>query len=526
MKKLTYGLFLAGLSLFTQASVDSDFKPDAMQRFTLYTGDGNYKQAYRWVFNPQGSGPPVTVFINHGSGGEWYDEIDREFGPCGPDHVSDNGDFSGTPYQGLCEVDSNGERLYLADFNDHHVPVGSKLEHFMLKKIVGSSKFAAWYWQDAFRQFDSPVNVFMVGRYNISTEPQHFDNVLYWLNLTDEDSVSRDTLPPYNFDGYGLSDIDGDNRPLHAAPDISGFDNMFLYKAVRQQFPDVTLDNLVIEGRSNGGSAMIALAADHHIWPQHIRDFWARNLDPVIVEPEPQPEPEPNLTLAAVAADPQLAEAFEQMLAQLTASDVRAKLDMGLELELFAAGEQILPGASQSPDEHPLPNDSGTFEPSLFRNQLTSLLGGNFYQDTKLVHVLYPGCRLDGYMEQDSNLAPGVVDADGRNAIGYQVVLPSLFSFADEDKLYTSKCDDRIAQASQVSTDTPLVGKSRLIDGQVFSPAKHGFDYKAVYKNLDSFSSSEQAQAAQARSAIERAVNQLYLEMGLSGHYQLPADLD
>ncbi|GAB3019742.1 hypothetical protein [Bowmanella dokdonensis] len=526
MKKLLFGLILANLPLMAQASVDSDFKPDAMQRFAIYTGDGYYKQAYRWVFNPDGTGEPVTIFINHGSGGEWYDEIDSSFGPCGPDHVNAEGDFDGTPYAGLCEIGDNGERLYLADFRDQHVPVGSKLESFMLKKIVGSSRFAAWYWQDAFSQFDSPVNVFMVGRYNISTSPAHFDNALYWLNRTDEDSVSRDTLPPYNFEGYGVSDIDGDDRPMHAAPDISAFDNMYLYKAVREQFPDVSLDNLVIEGRSNGGSAMVALAADYHIWPEHIRDFWARNLEPVIVEPIPEPEPEPTLTLADVMADPQLTEAFEQMLSQLHASDVRARLDAGQALQLYAAGTQILPSPASLPDTQPLPNENGLFDPAQFPAQLNSLLGGDFYQDVKLVHSLYPGCRLDGYMEKDESLAPGQVDGMGNNAIGYQVALKSLFSFASQDSLYTSWCDERIAQASQVSMAAPLAGKESMIDEVVFDPAKHGFDYDAVYRNLSKFSSTDQARAAEARRAIERAINQLYLEMGIEASYQLPPDLD
>jgi hypothetical protein len=185
--------------------------------------------------------------------------------------------------------------------------VGPELAEFMIKKVVGSTQFAAWYWQETLAQFDSPVHIFMVGRYNVSTEPTHFDNALYWLNTTDQNSVTRETLPPYNFDGYGVSDIDGCFRPMHAAPDIAGF------------------DDIIVEGRSNGGSAMIAMASDFHIWPGHMREFWARNLPG---QDEPQPEPAPEfiaaITLNEVIANPVLAQAFDQMLSAMTDDDLMA----------------------------------------------------------------------------------------------------------------------------------------------------------------------------------------------------------
>lgn len=524
MKKRT--ILIAALALACSAAhadVDSDFKPNAHSRFAVYTGDGNYKQAYHWAFNQNGSGVPVTVFLNHGSGSEWYDEIKNSFGACGPDYANAGGDFDDTEYAGLCDVDAEGNRLYLADYNQHHVPVGPLLERFMLRKIVGSSKFAAWYWQDAFSALDSPVHVFMVGRYNIAKQPEHLNNALFWLNVTDPDSVSRDTLPPYNFDGFGMSDIDGDDRPMHAAPDISAFDNMFLYKAIKAQLPQVNLDNVIIEGRSNGGSAMVALAADYHIWPQHMQDFWSRNL---LTEPLPvEPVPQPRLDLTAVAADPVLADAFNALLSRYTAQDVLTQLNAGHSLQLYA---NAMPVEPQDNNDSPVyqPGEGAVFDPATFRNQLALLTAGDFYNNVKLVHSLYPGCRLDGFMEQDLSLADGEVNANGDNAIGYQVALPTLFSFAAQDSLYTSWCDDRVAQAAQVTNANMLVGFDSGISGQVFNPADHGFDYDDVHRNLDKFSASDKAKAAQAREAIERAVNQLYRQLGLEGEYRLPHDLD
>ena len=154
--KRLMSLSILALSLNVAAGVDSDFKEDPSERFSFYTGDGNYKQAYHWSLNENGEGEPITILLNHGSGGEWYDEIDSEFGPCGPDYINPNGDFTGSIYENLCNVDMQGNETFLADFNTHHVPVGPELEEFMLEKIVGSARFAAWYWQDAFSQFDSP----------------------------------------------------------------------------------------------------------------------------------------------------------------------------------------------------------------------------------------------------------------------------------------------------------------------------------------------------------------------------------
>jgi hypothetical protein len=524
MKKKFILATLALACAYAHGGVDSDFKPNAQSRFVVYTGDGNYKQAYHWAFNQDGNGPPVTVFLNHGSGSEWYDEIENTFGLCGPDYTEAGGDFSGTEYEGLCELDADGNRIYLADYSQNFVPVGSLLERFMLRKIVGSSKFAAWYWQDAFSVFDSPVHVFMVGRYNIAKQPTDLNNVLFWLNVTEPSDVSRETMPPYNFDGYGLSDLDDDDRPVHAAPDISAFDNMFLYKTIKVQFPDVSLDNVIIEGRSNGGSAMVALAADYHIWPQHIKEFWQRNLldEPLPIE---EPVPQPRLDLNAVIADPLLTDAFNRLLSQYTAQDVVAQINAGYELQLYANNELVEPQVSSGSITYQS-GEGVNFDSATFREQLTLLTEGDFYRSVKLVHSLYPGCRLDGYMRQDTSLIDGEINANGDNAIGYQVALPILFSFAEQDSLYTTWCDDRISQASQVTNQNMLIGLDSVIDGRVFDPAGHGFDYGNVYKNLDKYSLSDRTKSEQARQAIERAVNQMYRQMGLEGTYSLPYDLN
>ncbi|XOV80541.1 MAG: hypothetical protein ACFHVJ_06225 [Aestuariibacter sp.] len=508
-----------------QASVDSDFKPIPQERFSIYTGDGNYKQVYHWEFNSEGTGPAVTVFLNHGSGGEWYDEIETEFSLCGPDYINENGDFTGSEYEGLCQLSEQGERLFLADFNQYHVPVGPELERFMLKKIVGSSKFAAWYWQDAFRQFDSPVHVFMVGRYNISKDPEHLNNALFWLNVTEQQSVSRETLPPYNFDGYGVKDIDGDDRPFHAAPDISGFDNMFLYKAVKQRFPSVSLNNLIIEGRSNGGSAMFALSADYKIWPQHIRDFWGRNLNTSPVPPSEPDAPTATADLEAIMAEPALADAFNLMLSQYSMQDLLSQLEQGKSFGLMADGIEIQPETSGSGDYYYSDNEV-EFDDNTFAAQLTEMLGGDFYQDAKLVHGFYPGCRLDALMQLDSNMSEGELNHNGDSVLGYQVALPTMFSFASEDSIYTYWCDDRIAQAQNNNSAPVLNDLTVPIDGQVFNGVDHGFDYKDVYRNLEKHSAQQQLRSQQARQAIERVVNQAIKQAGLEGQYQLPYDLD
>ena len=525
-------ILTVNLSGIARAGVDSDFKERPAERFVVYTGDGHYKQAYHWSFNENGQGPAVTIFLNHGAGGEWYDEIDSEFGPCGPDYINDNGDFEDSNYQDMCIVDGQGDEVYLADFNTNHVPVGPELEDFMLRKIVGSTQFAAWYWQDAYAQFDSPVHIFMVGRYNVVTDPTHLDNALFWLNRTNEDSVSRDTLPPYNFDGYGLADIDGDFRPMHAAPDIAGFDNMFLYKAVREQYPNVSLDQVIVEGRSNGGSAMIALAADFHIWPQHVRDFWARNLPSEPVE-EVEPEIVPALDLQSIMNNPAMADAFNEMLSTISEDDVMAVLDAGESLQLAVngsvmvgtAGEQVVVNNNEQ-------NDNGVFDTNTFAADLADYVHGDFYASVKLIHALYPGCRLDGFMEQDLDLAEDEVSADGDTLHGYKVAFPMMFSFGADDSLYTSNCDDRVTEsASQTDVAgtlavTTIADGTKAVIGEVFDPAQHGFDYKDVYKNLPEDSANDQAKASESRRAIERAVNQALAEMGLNGSYSLPYNLD
>ena len=470
------------------------------------------------------------MFLNHGSGGEWYDEIDTEYGPCGPDYVNGAGDWAGTAYEGLCEVDGNGDEIYLADFNHHHVPVGPNMEDFFLRKIVGSTQFAAWYWQDAFAQFDSPVHIFMVGRYNVVTDPAHLDNALYWLNVTDMNSVTRDTLPPYNFDGYGLSDIDGDFRPMHAAPDIAGFDNIFLYKAVAEQFPNVPLDNVIVEGRSNGGSAMIALASDYHIWPEHMRDFWARNL-PAEEQPQPEPEVVPGLDLNAVLSNPALADAFNAMLADLTEEDLMNVLNGGGTLQL-AAGGQVIDGSAGVQPVEQQPAEGGSFDAQTFTADVAAWAGADFYQSVNMVHAFYPGCRLDGLMEQDANLGPNDVAADGATQLGYKVAFPTMMSFGDEDSIYTGWCDDRVTEgAGQTDVAGTFIASdiadgNEAVIGEVFSPARHGWDYKDVYKNLPGRTANEQARAAESRRAIERAVNQAILQLGLNGSYVLPYDVD
>ncbi len=537
MKKFVC-LFLIILSVnlgaVAKASVDSDFKERPVERFVIYTGDGNYKQAYHWMFNENGQGPAVTIFLNHGSGSEWYAEIDSEFGPCGPDHVGASGDFDESAYAGLCEVDEQGNEIYLADFNYDHVPVGPVLEEFMLKKIVGSTQFAAWYWQDAFVQFDSPVNIFMVGRYNVVKDPDHLDNALYWLALTDENTVSRDTLPPYNFDGYGLDGLEDDERPMHAAPDIAGFDNMFLYKAVREQYPLVDLTNVIVEGRSNGGSAMIAMASDYRIWPQHMRDFWTRNLPISEEQPAPQePIVVPSVTLGDIVNNPILALAFEEMLSGISEEDLVSILNDGHEISLFAGGAQISGTAGvQVPEVAPVLNEGGEFVAENFRAQLSDFVHGDFYDSVKLAHAFYPGCRLDGLMERDANLQPGEIASDGDNAKGYAVSVLMMFSFGDEDSLYKSYCEDRVAEAAPqvlvpgALASSDIVTGDIAVIGEVFSPAKHGFDYNEVYKNLAGRTANEQARAGESRRAIERVVNQAIREFGLDGSYVLPYDLD
>lgn len=534
------------------ADVDSDFKERPVDRFSLYTGDGNYKQAYRWSFNENGEGPPVTIFLNHGVGGEWYDEIDSRYGPCGPDYLSPAGDFSGSAYEGLCEVNEQGDELYLADFQNYHVSVGPDLEEFMLKKIVGSTQFAAWYWQDAFSQLDSPVNVFMVGRYNVVKDPSHLDNALYWLNATDRDTTTRDMQPPYNFDGYGLDGINGDFRPMHAAPDISGFDNMFLYKAIAEQFPSVSLDKVIIEGRSNGGSAMIAMASDYHIWPQHMKDFWSRNL-PVTESPELEPEPEPEiqvipgLSLEEVLNNPTLTSALENLLAGYTEQDLLNAINGGQTLSLASntqiiegsAGEQVVQQYSQQnqlqyqQQQEPETNNENNseFDPTTFRTQLANYLHGDFYGNVKMAHAFYPGCYLDGLMQKDENLAPDTIEADGDNANGYKVAIPLMMSFGNEDSLYSNHCDNRVAEADHqtdvagVLTTSSISNGTQSVTGEVFTPARHGFDYKDVYKNLDN-DLDNQNRAAESRRAIERVVNQAITQMGMNGSYSLPENID
>lgn len=516
------------------ASVDSDFKERPDERFVIYTGDGNYKQAYRWSFNENGTGPAISVFLNHGSGGEWYREISNEFGACGPDYIGESGDFANSNYAGACQTNEEGDLIYLEDFNIEHVPVGPELNEFMLKKIVGSTSFAAWYWQDAFQQFDSPVNIFMVGRYNIVKDPTHLDNSLYWLNVTDGDSVTRETLPPYNFDGFGVGDIESSLRPMHAAPDISGFDNMFLYKAVKTQYPDVSLDNLIIEGRSDGGSAMIALASDYHIWPDAMKDFWDRNLPSENQQAEPQPEPVvvPAITIADIANNPVLTDAFNNMLSSISLEDVQAILDNEQDLTLYSGNFAIAGNAGvQLVDEVPQ-QESGNFSVDTFEEQLNNFIGGDFYQDVKLVHSFYPGCQLQGIMELDENLAEGEVAEDGDNLMGYQVVLKTMFSFGDEDSLYVDECDDRVIEAANQVDLSGHFSSSNIVQGQVavlgetFSPAQHGFDYKNVYKNQPTDNLDNQAKAAESRRAIERVLNQSFKELNLEGIYQLPDKLE
>jgi hypothetical protein len=536
MKKSTSVLTSLILSISSTsliAGVDSDFKARPDERFVVYTGDGNYKQAYHWAFNENGEGPAVTIFLNHGSGSEWYKQINTEFGPCGPDYIANSGDFDGSNYEGLCEVDGEGDKLYLADFNIANVPVGPLLNDFMLKKIVGSTQFAAWYWQDAFQQFDSPVHIFMVGRYNIAKDPGHLNNALFWLNPTDSNSVTRDTLPPYNFDGNGVADIDTDLRPMHAAPDISGFDNMFLYKAVEEQYPQVSLANLIIEGRSDGGSAMIALASDYHIWPDAMRDFWARNLPLTDAQEEPQPEPEvvPALTIADIANDPALTAAFNAMLSEISQQDIEAIINNNQNLALYSNNVAIEGSAGIQPVEYVESNQTG-FSVETFPSQLASYIKGDFYQAVKLVHSFYPGCQLQGIMEKDLQLPQDQVDADGDNAIGYQVALKTMFSFASQDSLYVSACDDRVIEGAPYTSIAGAFSPSDIVQGQVavigdtFSPAGHGFDYDNVYKNQPERSVNDQAKAAESRRAIERVVNQSFKELNLQGTYQLPENLE
>ncbi len=528
VKLLKYAatFFTLSLPFGAIADVDSDFKERPVERFALYTGDGNYKQAYHWYFNAEGQGKPVTIFLNHGSGGEWYHEIDSRFGPCGPDYSTDNSNF-----EGLCKEDEEGNESYLADFRDYHLPVGPELEDFMLRKIVGSTQFAAWYWQHAFSLFDSPVHIFMVGRYNVVTDPVHLDNALYWLNTTDREAVTRETVAPYNFDGYGVASIAVDKRPMHAAPDISGFDNMFLYKAVAEQFPEVSLQNVIVEGRSDGGSAMIAMASDYHIWPQHMRDFWSRNL-PESEVINPVDEVIAGLSLDAVAENPTLAEALNTILAQYSEQDILDAVNSGQTIALSLNGQNLIGSAGkQMLAVEPELNTDGDFDTESFPDRLAEFLHGDFYHDVKMAHAFYPGCRIGGLMEQNHNLAPGEIAEDGDSANGYKVAIPLLFSFGNDDSLYNSYCDNRVNEA-ELATDvagafvsSDISDGTQAVIGEVFSPARHGFDYKDVYKNLSNNNLS-QARANESRRAIERAVNQAIRQLDLEGNYTLPVNID
>lgn len=512
-------------------SVDSDFKEYPIDRFAIYTGDGNYKQAYRWSFNEQGQGQPIVVLLNHGSGGEWYRELST-LGPCATDHTTASGDYSGGNYDGLCTADDDGNRIYLADFNHYHVPIGIELDKFMKRRIVGSSAFAAWYWQDAFRQFDSPVHIFMVGRYNIAKSPDHLNNALFWLHETDASILSRNSLPPFNFGAAGLKNVDGDDRPFHTAPDISAFDNFFLLKALKEKFPQIDQSKVIVEGRSNGGSAMVMLAADYEIWPEHVRDFWSRNL-PAVSLPPAVSQPEPQVTLTDIMQDPILEAAFDTMLAGLSKSDLLNEINAGSSLQIFAnftliqgsAGQETLPS---SPDQDPI----GYFDPSLFQQQLSAYVGSDPYSTIMLVHALYPGCRLDGYMGKDNQIHnEQTVTVDGHTRSGYRVALKTLFSFAEKDSLYTHWCDDRVAEASAQSSRaghflmTDWIHSPSAVHGELYQSVGHGFEYKDVHRNLPSYNSSENFRAAEARRAIEKAINTAFSEASLSGSYQLPYDL-
>lgn len=531
LKNIVLGTALTLSSVQAFAGVDSDFKEYPNERFTIYTGDGNYKQAYRWSFNENGKGPAITVFLNHGSGGEWYREISNYFGTCGPDYIGNSGDFDDSDHAGACEVNEQGNLVYLEDFNNRHVPVGPELNEFMLRRIVGSTAFAAWYWQDAFQQFDSPVNIFMVGRYNITKDPSHLDNTLYWLNLTDSDSVTRETLPPYNFDGFGVGNIDSNARPIHAAPDISGFDNMFLYKAIKEQYPNTSLDNLIVEGRSDGGSAMIALASDYHVWPAAMQEFWDRNLPAEEQAPAPEPKAVPSLTIAEIANDLVLTEAFNNMLSNISLEDVQTLLNNQQALALYSGGFEVIGSAGIQPVEEVPQQGEGNFFVETFNEQLSNYIGGDFYLDVKLVHSLYPGCQLQGIMEKDENLVEGEVAEDGDNNKGYQVALKTMFSFAEQDSLYRNECVDRVVEAAGNTALAGQLASSDIVEepvaviGETFSPARHGFDYKDVYKNLSN-NAHDQAKAVESRRAIERAVNQSFKELNLEGTYQLPENLD
>ena len=183
----------------------------------------------------------------------------------------------------------------------------------------------------------------------------------------------------YNFDGYGVSDIDGDMRPMHAAPDISGFDNMFLYKAIREQFPEVSLERIIIEGRSNGGSAMIAMASDYNIWPQHMRDFWSRNL-PSTPTPEPDVEIIAGLSLQEVVNNPVLSTAFNNLLSNYSEQDLLDVIENGQSFAL-ASNDQILIGSAgeQVIPNEPEVNENGVFIPSEFVTKLSEFISGDFF---------------------------------------------------------------------------------------------------------------------------------------------------
>ena len=279
---------------------------------------------------------------------------------------------------------------------------------------------------------------------------------------------------------------------------------------------------------------MIALASDYHIWPEVMKDFWDRNLPANNQQPEPQPDPEivPALTVADIVSNPALTDAFNAMLSNISLEDIQAILDNAQDLTLYSANLAITGTAGVQPVNDIPQLGFGNFTLETFEEELSNFIGGDFYQDVKLVHSLYPGCQLQGIMERDSDLEEGEVAADGDNLMGYQVALKTMFSFAVQDSLYVDECDDRVTEGQDQTqlagyfSPSDIVQEQVAVIGDSFFPAEHGFDYKNVYKNQLNDSQTDQKKAAESRRAIERVINQSFKELNLLNIYQLPYDLE
>lgn len=495
--------------------MDNAYKPSPQSRFNIFTGDGHYKQVYHWRFNENGAGTPYVVFLNHGIGGAWYRDVREVKAICDSLGAGLCQWVNGAPQPMKTPDEATVGLSHTYDSNNDGM-ADKSIDNFMRTSVVGKAKFNAWTWQEAIRGASpaSPVHVFMVSRYSIATSAADLDNVLFWLQPPPQ-AASRGLLPPYNFGALGLDHVDHLDRPMHAAPDISAFDNVFLLRHLVAQFPALADARIVVEGRSDGGSAMIALAADPHIWTRDMRAFWERHLEFGWANDVPQPlDPFPDLVAAPT-------------------TPVR---------DLTAPAPGTAPTGNWQPAMPTMPpvvRAPSVFDPDAFRALLADYVGRDFYAQVAMLHSWYPGCGLSGRMQQDPDLPPGVVDDDGNTADGYRVALPLLFSFAADDPLWSgdpSQCQDRVDQAlanTQNAWDflpnAHGVAGGAPVDADLFDPAIHGFDYE-VFNDGDlradlALAGTLQDSEAEARDAVARGVNTGLNELGLATGFSLPLDL-